>query len=361
MSVQPPAHRHDQSRLSTTTECANKEPAGRHREDYAAVTGHPFEHFFCPLLFEDSPTEVIRGHVINEAFKGSPRAWIIQRKDVDSFYGGAFEGDFQLSQHLKKSRPWDHFFDKDLFDAVKPSISHKGHELEYFLWRPRNQSEMPPPGYSVAKFKHNGQYLELCVKFEGAEISQDVGDWGFSAKKDLRLQAFVSVLKTAHLSMFSMLGYYYALSNAGRFIGEEILGRFYRQARPLKKKPKVQQFALGFFRQYQNIIQFCIPSVTILAGTLVDGYVNVCATGTGMPWGMIVFVRIQESLMAALLPFPDDAAAFDIYLDFLQNDHEHIHVVVGQFEKVERNWTFWPDRFQAVWSKGLDSYPRTLV
>ena len=53
----------------------------RHREDYAAVTGHPFEHFFCPLLFEDSPTEVIRGHVINEAFKGSPRAWIIQRKD----------------------------------------------------------------------------------------------------------------------------------------------------------------------------------------------------------------------------------------------------------------------------------------
>jgi hypothetical protein len=333
----------------------------RHRANYLDVKKHPFEHFFCPILFEDTATALSRGHVINDAFKGSPGAWVMQRTDVDCFYGGAFEGDFLLSQRLKEVRPWDHFFDGALFDAVRPIITYQGQEIKYFLWQPKSQNDVPPTGYSIVELSHGARSIELCIRDAGPEVIQNTGYWDISTRKDLRLQAFVSLLKAAHLSMFSMFGYYYALSNAGRFMGEDILGRFYKQATPLVKKRKIQQSALGFFRRYQNIIQYSIPSVTILEGTLVDGYVNVCATASGMPWGMIVFVKIQDSLMAALLPFPGDASAFAIYLDFLQNDHEKIHVMVGQFNKVKGKWTFWPERHEVVWLKGLDSYPRSIA
>ena len=87
-----------------------------------------------------------------------------------------------------------------------------------------------------------------------------IGRWNITTQKDLRLPEFVSVLKCANLSMFSMFSYYYTLSNAGRFIGEDILDKFYRQARHLRTKPKVQKEALRFFRHYKNIIQYSIPN-----------------------------------------------------------------------------------------------------
>ena len=61
-----------------------------YRLDYEQVTGKPFEHFFCPILGVDEPAELIRGHVINRAFRDAPRAWVIQRSDVDNFYGSHF-------------------------------------------------------------------------------------------------------------------------------------------------------------------------------------------------------------------------------------------------------------------------------
>jgi hypothetical protein len=77
----------------------------RHRADYESITGRPFEHFFSPVLYVDEPVEVMRGHIINEAFIKSSKAWVIQRKDVDGFFGGFFEGDFELLQHMHRALP----------------------------------------------------------------------------------------------------------------------------------------------------------------------------------------------------------------------------------------------------------------
>jgi hypothetical protein len=56
----------------------------RYRRDYTQVTGRPFEHFFCPILAIDEQAELSRGHVINQAYNGAPRTWVIQRADVDN-------------------------------------------------------------------------------------------------------------------------------------------------------------------------------------------------------------------------------------------------------------------------------------
>jgi hypothetical protein len=58
-----------------------------HRRDFASVEGKSFKHFHCPILHIDEQYDLQRGHIINEAFKGSPGSWVVQRTDVDSFYG----------------------------------------------------------------------------------------------------------------------------------------------------------------------------------------------------------------------------------------------------------------------------------
>src|SRR5690349_20508560 len=86
-----------------------------HRADYAAVTGKPFRHFYCPILHVDEPVPLQRGHVVNEAFAGSPGAWVVQRQDVDSFYGSFFEADFEVLQYGPKATKLNVFADKKMY------------------------------------------------------------------------------------------------------------------------------------------------------------------------------------------------------------------------------------------------------
>jgi len=64
------------------------------RNDYQELTGKQFLHFFCPILFRDENAAICRAHIVNSAFPDSCRKWTLQRSDVDSFYGSAFESDF---------------------------------------------------------------------------------------------------------------------------------------------------------------------------------------------------------------------------------------------------------------------------
>ncbi|HZZ80641.1 MAG TPA: hypothetical protein VFE62_19210 [Gemmataceae bacterium] len=74
--------------------CAVAKRLPSHQDDFTWVTGKPFNHFFCPLLHEDQRAELCMGHVINEACPGSFGGRVVQRKDVDSWYGRVFEADF---------------------------------------------------------------------------------------------------------------------------------------------------------------------------------------------------------------------------------------------------------------------------
>ena len=201
----------------------------RHRADHEDVTGKPFEHFFCPILFADEPVELMRGHVINEAIRGSSKAWVIQRKDIDGFFGGFFEGDFELHQYMVRATQLDYFTNPKLFSAVRPKIFYGGHEVQYFLRLGKDRYKPPPEGFQLVEFEVGGQIVEMNVKATNEQMVANSSQWTIETEKDLRIPAFVSLIKAAHLSLFSMFGYRHALSQAGRFIGEHILGRFYRE------------------------------------------------------------------------------------------------------------------------------------
>ncbi len=52
---------------------------------------------------------------------------------------------------------------------------------------------------------------------------------------------------------------------------------------------------------------------------------------------MMVFVRTGELRNAVLLPYPEEADSLATYMEFLNNDHEQIHVMIGQYQTDPRN------------------------
>src|SRR5260370_14299015 len=65
-----------------------------HQADYIHINGSPFQHFFCPILFKDEPTELCMGHIVSQKLSNCCRARVVQRKDVDGFYGEMVEDGF---------------------------------------------------------------------------------------------------------------------------------------------------------------------------------------------------------------------------------------------------------------------------
>jgi hypothetical protein len=328
----------------------------RHRANYAAITGAPFEHFFCPILFNDVRAELIRGHVINETFKGSSKAWVVQRGEVDRFYGGFFEGDFELLQYMQGATLLDYFRNKKLFGAIRPKIYYREQEIKYYL----SDGKPPPAGFQFVQFEIDGQIVELNVKATTDQMMANTSHWEIETKKDLRIPAFVSLIKAAHLSMFSLFGYRYALSYAGRFIGEDILGKFYRVNREARTKGDAQRRAISFFKPFQHMIRPIKDGSATIDGTLTDGIVHLCASASGDPWGMIIFIKTGELRHAALIPHQDNAESLAIYLDFLKSDREKIHVMRGVYQPEAERWLFEPDRLAVNWPKDGLIYPAKI-
>jgi hypothetical protein len=64
------------------------------QKGFTAVNGNPFKCFYCPILQTDEETELCMGHIVNKSIPNSCRKCVVQRKDVDGFYGVVVEAAF---------------------------------------------------------------------------------------------------------------------------------------------------------------------------------------------------------------------------------------------------------------------------
>jgi hypothetical protein len=329
-----------------------------HRADHETVTGRPFEHFSCPILFVDEDVRLQRGHVINEDFRDAPDTWTIQRTDVDSFYGGMFEREHLLSARLKGKRCLDLLFDNYLYRECHPKLIHDGQQLKYFPRREEEWSDPPPPGHHKCDITHYDETIQICIK--GLTESPDVQHMHFVVLKDLRLAAFVSLLKAAHLSMFSLFGYRYVYSDAGIMLGRDMLGAFYTANKNVHNKDKVQENALKFFRPYRFMVAPLTQGSTNLGGSITDRVFELCAGMTMLAWGLIVYVKTGDVRTAVILPMPDDPDAVETFRGFLANDNEQINLMIGQYQLDPGRWEVNPNRRMVTWNKDYDAWPLRL-
>lgn len=309
--------------------------------DYSQVKGQPFSHFLCPILFTDDDVNLCKAHIVNQAFPEASPDWTVQRKDVDNFYGSFFESDFLAVQYNEQTHE-DIFTNKKLSKLFNPQILVDNKPVDFFV-----AERKIPDKFTPLQFENSEESLKLGLKMSPEEFEEaQEKNWEMAVLKDVRLSALVSLIKAAHLTLFEMLGYKYAFSAGGCFVGKHILGDFFLKNNG-KPKSDVLKNAYTFFQEFTNMVRPLHSSEIDFQGTIADNQLLLCQKYGGIAWGCIVFVKTAQSVNAVLLPFFDQPDSVVKFFDFLKDENEKIDVTLmhfrqGRFEIKRATKIIWP-------------------
>lgn len=316
--------------------------------NYLERTGSRFVYFYCPILFKDEHIKICRGHIINKAFQNSSRKWIAQRADVDNFFGTYFEADFELIQYAGKHRPDEVITNPKLRKKLKPTLVYCGEIIQYYT----AGLDLPASSeFSPARFVCEDKHADLILKLESARILGD-NDMHLDIviDKDIRIPSFISLLKSAHLTMFYIFKYNYALSAAGEYLGNQILGNFYRTNHN-KRKITILDNALTYFTSFKHMVRPIIHIEWDLKGSVDDQIFLLCRGSSGKPWGLILFIKHSDNISSIMLPVFDNIDSIPTYLSFLKNDTEDILVSPCRYNVILNQWEVSTKEFKLHWSK----------
>lgn len=266
---------------------------------------------------------------------------------MDAFYGSAFEAEFvDLKDHGRKAA--DVLADRALARRLRPRIVAAGRPIEHYV----PTGPIPAKHTRVILGGPHGD-VAFALKAPPDEVAAlTSAEWTVAVEKDLRIPALVSTLKAAHLTLFEMLGYTYALSAGGHFLGHDVLGKFFLENRG---KPKRDVLAKAFhrFREFAHMMRPMLGVPDTFRGTAEEKAVYVCERGS-IRWGMIVMVRTTPGpLHAVLVPVLEGPVAATIFMSFLRSSTDEPFAV--------RLAWFRGDRWEAAFETVNAHWPKTGV
>src|SRR5439155_26248140 len=110
-----------------------------------SITGGPFKRFYCPIMRQDDENaELCLGHVINQKIPKSSKKTIVQRKDVDGFYGRLLEPAFITIMRMRNQSRGQNFYDPEIRKKVGLQILVDGEPCEYY----EDQGHPVPPHFT---------------------------------------------------------------------------------------------------------------------------------------------------------------------------------------------------------------------
>lgn len=299
------------------------------REDYASTMGKSFTHFWCPILHMDEEVELCKAHVTNQALSnegGHERVWTIQRKDVDNFYGTVFESDFVIIQYDEDEVFDKAFFKGELSSQLKPKVLLDGQEIGFYV-----PSGKVPDQFSTIRLESDSNSIDIALKMSPDFVERNQEEiWEVEVSKDIRLQAVASLVKAAHLTMFALFGYQYALSAAGRFVGYDILGEFFRTNRKNDRKTVLKN-AATFFREHARMARPVLVQPDTFDGTINDRRFLVCKGYDNQFWGFVILVNTANKMNAVLLPTMTNEQTTVRYWEFMRSTQPMIDVHIAQY------------------------------
>jgi hypothetical protein len=262
------------------------------------------------------------GHIINNACPNSFRGRVPQREDVDKFYGLTFEPDFTGNVQARSMSPRHALMDPKIYKKMIPKIIVSGEQWPHYA----DQGADVSGHTKVAIHIGGGEPLHWVVKKTQEEIDTlEKTDVQLVIGKDCRLSSLVSLIKTAYLTLFKLLGYSFALSTAGIQVGNGILGKFYLEHHQ-EKADDARKQAVDFFRPYVNMMR-TIEGFTgnIPLGTVQDHRAKVC-TANRKTFGILVCVRTNTQYFDVLIPCFEEPEGQADYEEFMRNDSQTIRV-----------------------------------
>lgn len=300
------------------------------KADFQAETGATFTHFFCPFLHLDEPVPLCEGHIINEAF-GTCNAWVPQRQDFDTFFGSKVEADFISAVRDRSKTPFEKWIDPKLNRRYRPQLYSNGVAVEYYL----TKEIKSVPGHTPLVVTNQGGDIlgNLVIKKSPGEVKalHATDMQVVTVPPATFLPAIIaSVLKAAHLTLFTLNGYRHVFSTAGLYLAG-ILRDFYEKFKNTKKKHLASELAAAFRPHASLISPMVLKNRAVLAGTAIDNRLLVAigstegifATGVLIPAGPV-------DAFCVWLP-SGQGKTIDTYLGFLKEPPPSIAVKLVQF------------------------------
>jgi hypothetical protein len=296
------------------------------------------------------------GHVIPQALPGCTRTCVVQRKDIDNFYGTVAEAHFGTLLKARGKGLKDIMHDPSLQRRLKPQLLIGGKKVDYYPFRDGNKNANH--ARLNLQTAEEGKPVELVIAMKFDEVvAAEEKEWGIGFVYDCRLAMVVTMIKAAFLTMFRLHGYQWAYSSGGLAIGFELLGRCYWENHG--KEPDAVQAALKeFFLPYKHLVR---PVNGFIGdnpprGTLEDYRSGICFGSSGRPFAQIIYIRIGEQCHGVLMPGFENHESAATYLDFLKNDNETLMISDTWFNHGKQQWEVNPKPIVTHWPKHDESF-----
>jgi hypothetical protein len=208
---------------------------------YQTAFGRAWQHFHCPILCVEERVELCLGHVVPNGLPSSTNATIVQRKDVDNLFGRSVNAVFVDCARAFGKPLWNVVQDPNLRKIVRPHLEIAGLPIEYYevgIGSDGLPTGHIGPGHALLRLenedgtsklfalKASPQQLADLEQRRHIEVVSDV---------DCRAATIGSLLHSAHLTMFKLLGYAYAHSTAG-ILYADILRTFVRRCAAMSSR-----------------------------------------------------------------------------------------------------------------------------
>jgi len=318
--------------------------------DYAQFNKHCVDKFLCPILFVDDDAALCKAHIVNQAIPDVSDNWTIGRADVDNWYGSFVEANFLGIRYYEGRSMQELIIDKELSRYLNVKLFVNGQPTQYF---PLNKSPLPKGFTRFNVEAEDGKIRNFAIKVDPEKlISDEKFKIEVEVTADLRWSGPATLIKSAHLTLFELLGYRYALSNGGFWVGRLLLGEFYDQNKG-KTKKEVNEIAPLYWGRYARMVAPLQANTLGLQGTISDKKLMLCGVGSGNLWGIVVFIKIGATIHAVMIPVITNSVTLNSFKSFLRNEYDTVDAALGYFKNGEWQLT---QPSEVPWPKTVHEY-----
>jgi hypothetical protein len=283
--------------------------------DFAAVEGRHFSHFYCPILLRDEDSELCLGHIVNDEIPNSCRTTIVQRKDVDGFYGSLFESNFIKAFKANNPTAYDVVKSPQLRRDIPWHVQIDGKTVPHYpLKRDKAHHHQ-----GVALEVGDGQFFDVALKISQEEL-ESAKQTQIVVERNYIPDYTATMLKTAHLSLFHVLGYRYVFGVAGQWLAG-ILRKFYLKNYEVDRKIQEEAGKEYFANHSGMIVPLRGYDEEILRGSIEDQRFIACVGSSGSIYSLGVLIRTDKSMHIVFMP-PENAEHMDTYCNLTKNIRE---------------------------------------
>ena len=320
----------------------------QYNDDFQSVDGGDPGAFFCPIthMAMHPSEEMCKGHVVPGSLGGTN--WVTQVAAVDNFFGAVVEADCSIFNAAKDLHEHDILLDQKLARFTKPTLHINGQEIDFYPSDKRSHRKGTP----IFSIERNGVEKWFGMKVSNQQCREFCSNG--LPKIEVRVlhdfeSAFVGMLvHSAHLTMFSLLGYRYALSVGGSRIGFDILGQFYMECEGSHAVGRKEK--RDYFQKFGGLVRPMSSNFEELKGTIHDNQMLLAIDSQSRPWAFIVIVPTKNMRFAVLIPTGDTTEQLIVFEEYMQSPFEYLGFRMCRLDRDSDNWKVSPDTGRIVWT-----------